>query len=80
MITDVYPNPAKDKINIITTGTEAKPISLRIADMSGRVMVTKQITTSGLNNIDVGNFAPGLYILSAILPDGSKQQFKIIKQ
>jgi len=80
IITDVYPNPAKDRINIVTTSTTANPISLRIADISGRTMLTKQITAGGLNNIDISNFAPGLYILSAILPDGSRQQFKIIKE
>jgi hypothetical protein len=80
MITDVYPNPAKDRINVVTTSTSANPVSLRIADMSGRIMMTKLITAAGLNNIDISSFAPGLYILSAILPDGSKQQFKIIKE
>lgn len=80
VITDVYPNPAKDRINVVTTSTSANPISLRITDMSGRTMMTKQMTVSGINNIDISHFAPGLYILSAILPDGSKQQFKIIKQ
>jgi hypothetical protein len=48
--------------------------------MSGRIILTKQITVSGLNNIDISHFAPGFYILSAMLPDGSKQQFKIIKE
>jgi hypothetical protein len=48
--------------------------------MSGRIMLTKQVTAGGVNNIDIGNFAPGLYVLSAVLPDGSKQQFKIIKE
>ncbi len=80
IITDVYPNPTKGRVNIITTGNLVNPISLRITDMSGRIMMAKQITVSGVNNMDISNFAPGLYILSAVLPDGSKQQFKIIKE
>ena len=80
IITDVYPNPTKGNVNIITTGSLAKPISLRITDMSGRIMTTKQITFSGLYNINIGNYAPGIYLLDAQLPDGSKQQFKLIKE
>jgi hypothetical protein len=80
LITDVYPNPAKEKLNIVTTGNAANPISLVITDMSGRTMLTKQITMSGVSNINISSFATGLYLLYATLPDGSKQQFKIIKE
>lgn len=80
VITDVYPNPAKDNINIITTTGLANHISLNIVDMSGRTVLKKQITQAGVSNIDISNFAQGLYLLVAILPDGSKQQFKIIKK
>ena len=80
LITDVYPNPAKERINIVTTATAANPISIYIADMGGHTMLKKQITQAGISNVDIGNFAQGLYMLVAILPDGSKQQFKIVKQ
>jgi len=80
VITDVYPNPAKESINVVSTATSANPIGLYVADMNGRTLLKKQITQAGVNKIDVSNFAPGLYLLVAILPDGSKQQFKIVKQ
>jgi Secretion system C-terminal sorting domain len=80
LITDVYPNPTRGGLNIVVSGNLAKPITLRITDMSGRIISTKQITVSGLVNLDISSYAPGIYLLDAQLPDGNRQQFKIIKQ
>lgn len=80
IITDVYPSPTTGLINIVTTGSVVKPISLRITDMSGRVIITRQITFNGNTQIDITRNAPGIYLLDAVLPDGNRQQFKIIKQ
>lgn len=79
LITDVYPNPTKGLINIISTGV-TKPITLRITDMSGRIMATQQVRISGRVTMDITKHATGIYLLDALLPDGNRQQFKIIKQ
>jgi hypothetical protein len=80
-ITDVYPNPTNGLINIVTTGINAsKPVQLRITDMSGRVIATKQVAVNGSSTIDISNHANGVYLLQATLADGSRQQYKIIKQ
>ncbi len=80
-ITDVYPNPTSGLINIVTTGiTSSRPVQLRITDMSGRIIATKQVAVNGSNTLDISNQSNGIYVLQATLADGSRQQFKITKQ
>jgi hypothetical protein len=80
-ITDVYPNPTNGLINIVTTGiTTSKAVQLRITDMSGRVIATKQVAVNGSSVMDISSHANGIYLLQATLADGSRQQFKITKQ
>jgi Secretion system C-terminal sorting domain/Calx-beta domain len=80
-ITDVYPNPTNGLINIVTTGiATGKPVQLRLTDISGRVIATRQVLVNGSSTFDISNQASGIYLLQAILADGGRQQFKVIKQ
>ncbi len=79
-ITDVFPNPANNVVNIVTVNGSGKAIQVRIMDMSGRVMATRQVTGSGSNSINLAGMAAGLYLLEAVLPDGGKQQFRLVKE
>lgn len=80
LITDLYPNPTKGIVNIVVSGLTNQSITLHILDMSGRTLATKQLTVNGSNTIDISNYSKGIYMLEAQLPDGKKQQFKLVKQ
>lgn len=80
LITDLYPNPTKGIVNIVVSGLTNQSITLHISDMSGRTLATKQLTVNSSNTIDISNYSKGIYILEAQLPDGKKQQFKLVKQ
>ncbi|MCX6208068.1 MAG: T9SS type A sorting domain-containing protein [Bacteroidetes bacterium] len=65
-ITAVYPNPAKENINVVLNSVSAEKLTVRITDLSGRIIVVKNIeTTSGDNNFkfNTANFANGTYTI-----------------
>ena len=80
LITDLYPNPTNGIVNIVVSGLTNRSISLQIADMSGRILQTKQLTVNGSSTLDLNKYSSGVYLLEAKLPDGHKQQFKLLKQ
>jgi hypothetical protein len=60
---DIYPNPASDKINVSLQ--DAKDITIRLADMQGRIL--KLITPAdNMNNVEipVSDLAAGMYFVS----------------
>lgn len=63
----IYPNPAKESFTLTFTSSAAEAVSLRLFDLSGRLMQTKTIQAStGVNAVTVdglGSLPEGMYIL-----------------
>jgi hypothetical protein len=62
----LFPNPAREQINIdfFHNGTFKGNIS--IFDYTGRLMFTEQISSvAGMHTVDISQLAPGLYFLKA---------------
>lgn len=57
----VYPNPARDIININTNGNDI--YTLDIIDMHGR-LVSRNIITSTLTQMDISHLSDGMYMVS----------------
>ncbi|SFN43633.1 Por secretion system C-terminal sorting domain-containing protein [Chryseobacterium oleae] len=74
----VYPNPAKDQINIHLTIKGEKTSVIKIYDVSGKQILT-QNAVNGENTINISRLAAGSYILSAE-SDSQKLSQKFIKQ
>lgn len=68
----VYPNPFIDKLHI----TGVQPKNIEIANMNGEI---QNLEIRDLQNIDVSNLKPGLYILTVYL-DKDIWKEKIIKK
>lgn len=81
LVTDVYPNPTNGIITVATYGlSSAKTIVLKLTDVNGRLIFTKQgVVANGNITIDLSKFSKGIYMLETMMPDGNKQQFKIIR-
>lgn len=79
-ITDIYPNPVKSAVNITATVPAGKYISIRIADMNGKTVAAEKLSGNGSHSISLVGAGAGIYVLEAILPDGSRQQFKLVKE
>jgi len=64
---DLYPNPARDQVNISFVSTEAFDLEINMTDMSGRKLISMSYDArEGGNDIklDVSSFDAGIYLLS----------------
>ncbi|MEE9460614.1 MAG: T9SS type A sorting domain-containing protein, partial [Bacteroidales bacterium] len=59
---NVYPNPATEKlwVEIPEPGME----DLFITDLTGRILLRRQIDADGLVSVDLGSFSRGIYIIT----------------
>jgi hypothetical protein len=71
----IYPNPAKDAININFNGNIEQVMNSEIYDLFGRNMYQSSIYQSAIN---VENFQDGIYFLQLILKAGNITQIFII--
>lgn len=58
----VYPNPSKNNIRVI--GKNNEPMLVKIKNMNGLLVFDRQISSNDV--IDLKNFTPGVYIVSAM--------------
>jgi hypothetical protein len=75
----VYPNPANDYINVVTSPNN-DIISLKILDISGKTLLDENIKTKVFEGkIDISNLQIGSYILEVKTINGiyHKKFFKI---
>lgn len=79
-ITDVFPNPVTTQVTIVAAGESRQPIQLYITDMSGKQLLRRTMLANSTATINMQGLAPGMYLLKALLPDGTTQQYKLIKQ
>ncbi|MGE4515000.1 MAG: T9SS type A sorting domain-containing protein, partial [Chryseobacterium sp.] len=70
----VYPNPFSDVVNI---SDAANVNSVSVSDVSGRLI--RVIDNPG-SSIHLGELRQGMYLLTLIMKDGSKQTIKTIKK
>lgn len=59
----VYPNPAKDKLNVYFKDVSNETVRINLIDASGRTVKTQQhnFTMNSNLQIDLGNVAKGVY-------------------
>jgi hypothetical protein len=77
-LTNVYPNPAHDKLNINITGYEGVS-EIRVLDVNGKQLATQR--TAQTNSImDISKFARGIYLVKIYTSNGEVINRKIVKQ
>jgi len=72
----VYPNPAKDELNI---STPSSGISYRLLSITG-VSLTNGALQQGNNNVSLNGFASGMYILEMKGDDGQVKVVRVVKE
>jgi hypothetical protein len=73
----VYPNPAKDRLNISLTA-EAGPVQVTLHDVGGRTIKTFTVQSDGstINKVaDISSLQPGIYFISF-----NKQIVRFVKE
>ncbi len=73
------PNPSRNSFNVVLQSRRTEPVSLRVADVLGRVVeVRKGITANGTLKIG-DNYRPGIYIVE-VMQGKEKVVIKWVKQ
>ena len=70
----VYPNPAHDKVTVSIYAEGQTQFTVKLRDMSGRVIVSEdQAGSAGMNayELDLKSFAKGIYTLEVQSADNS---------
>ncbi|MEI2739767.1 MAG: T9SS type A sorting domain-containing protein, partial [Chitinophagaceae bacterium] len=68
-LTNIYPNPASDNVNVVIDATAFENITIVIIDMSGRLVITQSGNVRpGLNNraINISKLSGGIYTLKTL--------------
>jgi hypothetical protein len=81
-ISAVYPNPARERINLSITSGVAEKASISITDLNGRVVKQLNINlNAGDNyiNLDINSLAPGSYVIRLINSQSEPKTAQFIK-
>jgi hypothetical protein len=70
----ISPQPADDHINVRVNNSFLQDITLEVTNISGQRLTEAENTEAGNIKLDVSQFPPGLYVLSAT--DGHKHAMK----
>jgi hypothetical protein len=82
-VVNVYPNPAKDNLNIEYTSNNNASLSLQLIDMSGRIIKQVQTKIASGNNailLPLDGVSAGMYQLQLIENNRLSYVQKIVKQ
>src|SRR5690606_9568871 len=66
IVSNLYPDPANDRINVVTDGPIGKTIRFEVIDMMGSVVLRVDPIPGNTIPIDVSSLAEGQYVLRAI--------------
>ena len=76
----VYPNPARDYVNVTLGGSNTQSAVIRLLNQSGQLLVEKNISNAGGTTVPlaVSSYPQGNYLIVVIGADGSKQVSKLL--
>ncbi|HEY4285742.1 MAG TPA: T9SS type A sorting domain-containing protein [Puia sp.] len=76
----VYPNPARDYVNVTLGGTSTQSVVIRLLNQSGQLLLEKNVSNAGGTTVPlaVSNYPTGNYLVVVIGADGSKQVSKLL--
>ncbi|WP_339887303.1 PQQ-dependent sugar dehydrogenase [uncultured Flavobacterium sp.] len=75
----LYPNPAKNSITISSSEASfAKQI--QVFDVSGKLLLSKEVLQNKTNTIDVTSLSNGVYIVNVTTIDGNNYSSKLVKE
>lgn len=76
----VYPNPARDYVNVTLGGTSTQSMVIRLLNQSGQLLLEKNISNAGGTTVPlaVSSYPQGNYLIVVMGADGSKQVSKLL--
>jgi hypothetical protein len=76
----VYPNPAKDYVNVSLPASESGMVHIRLISQTGQLLVEKNVTGAGgtVQSFSVSSYPTGNYLVQVISTDGTRQVSKVV--
>ncbi|MGB0178305.1 MAG: T9SS type A sorting domain-containing protein, partial [Owenweeksia sp.] len=75
----VYPNPARDHVEF--SGIEQYgSIEVFLNDMNGKLLLRKELSDSGNNQLELSGLPSGTYIVKGVVDNGSTFRKLIVKE
>lgn len=74
----IYPNPCKNYLIVDPSDFNGKILSYKLTDLSGKVLVEKQLTINQLSHLNLSRISSGIYLLELETDKGTLQR-KFIK-
>jgi hypothetical protein len=72
-LVNVYPNPAKDQLNLSVSGIQTLPLTATIIDLSGRTISSKTFNTNNINySFNLSDLNSGVYFCNLQSANGTK--------
>ena len=70
---NLFPNPAKEQLNLSVSGIKTLPLTAQILDISGRVLLGKTFNESTVNHsFDLNELSNGIYFCNIQSENGSR--------
>ena len=79
----VYPNPTTDKINVQLTNTEGSKAEILLINANGMTVIRKTVQLTSANQqlqMNIGKYAPGVYLLKIVTEKGTKTEKVIVRR
>lgn len=76
----IYPNPARDYVNITLNGTAGESMLIRLFNASGALLQEKNVANAGGTTVplSVSSYPEGNYLIVVSAADGSRQISKLL--
>ena len=76
----IYPNPAKDYVNVVLTGDASISANIRLINQSGQLLMEKNVSNAGGTTVplSVSGYPQGNYLIIVTGSDGTQQVNKVL--
>jgi hypothetical protein len=75
---NLFPNPAKDALNITTENNATGEVNIQILNSMGETVYNKVVEAGLVQSIDIASFIPGVYYVS-VIAEGESKIIRLLK-
>ena len=75
---NVFPNPAKDVLNITTENNATGEVNIQILNSMGEAVYNQVVEAGLVQNIDITSFIPGVYYVT-VIAEGESKIIRLLK-
>lgn len=77
---NIYPNPAKESINLDLSSLGRQVISISIFDIDGKLVRKNENINESMKTLDISSFMKGTYFIQLDIEDGLVDRYTFVKE